>query len=104
MLSLFFGAAGQVALIAVLLGAGLPVLFAVGVRSFALAGGDGSTGAAVSTAQAPGLPAPLLRALGVLCFVIVVAAVAVGLSIIIATGLGQAVSFEHVFPTFVPKG
>lgn len=99
MLSLFFSAAGQVALIAVLLGAGLPVLFAVGVRSFALA--DGSTG----TAPAPGgLPAPLLRALGVLCFVIVVAAVAVGLSIIIATGLGQAVSFEHVFPTFVPKG
>ncbi|QHC60283.1 hypothetical protein [Rathayibacter sp. VKM Ac-2760] len=97
MLSLFLGAAGQVALIAVLLGAGLPVLFAVGVRSFALAGGDGS-------APAPGLPAPLLRALGVLCFVIVVAAVAVGLSIIIATGLGQAVSFEHVVPTFVPKG
>ncbi|MDY0912911.1 hypothetical protein [Rathayibacter festucae] len=97
MLSLFFSAAGQVALIAVLLGAGLPVLFAVGVRSFALAGGDGD-------APAPGLPAPLLRALGVLCFVIVVAAVAVGLSIIIATGLGQAVSFEHVFPTFVPKG
>jgi hypothetical protein len=32
-----------------------------------------------------------------------VAAVAIGLTVIIATGFGQEVSFEHVFPTFVPK-
>lgn len=102
MLSLFLGAAGQVAIVALLLGAGLPVLFAVGVRSFALADASADTGAAAPSSG--GLPAPLLRALGVLCFVLVVGAVAVGLSVIIATGLGQAVSFEHVFPTFVPKG
>ena len=103
MLSLFLGAAGQVAIVALLLGAGLPVLFAVGVRSFALAGASPDTGADTAPSSG-GLPAPLLRALGVLCFVLVVGAVAVGLSVIIATGLGQAVSFEHVVPTFVPKG
>jgi len=97
-LSLFFAAAGQVALVALILGAGLPALFAVGVRSFAVAG------ASNPDQPAGRLPVPLLRGLGVLCFALVVAAVAVGLSIIIATGLGQAVSFEHVFPTFVPKG
>ena len=98
MFSLFLEAAAQVAIIALVLGAGLPALFAVGVRSFALAG------ASAGPERSSGLPAPVLRGLGALCFALVVAAVAVGLSIIIATGLGQAVSFEHVFPTFVPKG
>lgn len=95
MLPLFFSAAGQVAVVAVLLGAGLPVLFAVGVRFFAVAGAPDASG---------GLPAPLLRGIGVVCFALVVTAVALGLSIIIATGLGQSVSFEHGLPTFVPKG
>lgn len=95
MLALFFEAAGQVALVAVLLGAGLPVLFALGVRSFAVAGG-------VSGEQ-PRLPVPLLRVLGVACFAIVVLAVVVGLSIILATGFGQEVDFSHVIPVFVPK-
>jgi len=94
-LALFFEAAGQVALVAVLLGAGLPVLFALGVRSFAIAGG-------VSGEQ-PRLPVPLLRVLGVACFAIVVLAVVVGLSIILATGFGQEVDFSHVIPVLVPK-
>ncbi|AZZ56501.1 hypothetical protein [Rathayibacter iranicus] len=95
MLPLFLSAAAQIALVAVLLGAGLPVLFAVGVRSFAVAGAPDASS---------GLPAPVLRGIGVVCFALVVAAVALGLSIIIGTGLGQSVSFEHVIPTFVPKG
>ncbi|MWV47991.1 hypothetical protein GRS96_01725 [Rathayibacter sp. VKM Ac-2803] len=95
MFSLFLAAAGQVALVAVILGAGLPALFAVGVRSFAVAGD--------SALAERSLPAPLLRVIGVVCFVLVIAAVAIGLSIIIATGLGQTVSFENVFPTFQPK-
>ncbi|PPG69244.1 hypothetical protein C5C31_10815 [Rathayibacter rathayi] len=114
MLSLFLSAAGQVALVAVLLGAGLPVLFAVGVRSFAVASGAGAVGAGVVGAGAlaagapparrSGLPAPLLRGIGALCFALVVGSVVIGLSVIIATGLGQSVSFEHMIPTFAPKG
>ncbi|NQX29003.1 hypothetical protein HQQ81_16775 [Microbacteriaceae bacterium VKM Ac-2854] len=110
MLSLFLAAAGQVALVAVLLGAGLPALFAVGVRSFALAGNAqdagpadfaGSTG---RSGRSNAIPVPVLRGFGVLCFAIVIAAVAIGLTIIIATGFGQQVSFENIIPTFVEKG
>lgn len=98
MLALFFAAAGQVALVAVLLGAGLPALFAVGVRSFAVAGNSADAG------RSGGVPVPVLRSFGVLCFAIVITAVAIGLTIIIATGFGQQVSFEHIIPTFVEKG
>jgi hypothetical protein len=97
--SLFVEAAGQVALAALLLGAGLPALFAVGVRSFTLAGAGGGT----ADGERSRVPVPVLRTVGVLCFVLVVAAVAIGLTVIIATGFGQEVSFENVFPTFVPK-
>lgn len=102
MFSLFVEAAGQVALAALLLGAGLPALFAVGVRSFTLAGAGGGADT-VDGADRSRIPAPVLRAVGVLCFVLVVVAVAIGLTVIIATGFGQEVSFENVFPTFVPK-
>jgi hypothetical protein len=104
--SLFLEAAGQVALVAVLLGAGLPVLFAVGVRSFALArmaGGESSPHPTDGSDTSRRLLQSLLRVGGALCFVLVVVAVAVGLTVIIATGFGQEVSFENVFPTFVPK-
>jgi hypothetical protein len=104
--SLFLEAAGQVALVALLLGAGLPVLFAVGVRSFALArtaGAASSDGTTGSNGTARGPLQPGLRIVGVLCFVLVVVAVAVGLTVIVATGFGQEVSFDNVFPTFVPK-
>jgi hypothetical protein len=102
MFALFLEAAAQVAVIALVLGAGLPALFAVGVRSFALAGGASPDGSAADTAS-PSVPAPLLRLIGGVCFAVVVLAVLVGLTIIVATGFGQEVSFEHVFPTFAPK-
>jgi hypothetical protein len=98
---LFLDAAVQVALVALVLGAGLPALFAIGVRSFTLAGSAGSSdGEATRPSR---LPVSMLRLIGTLCFVVVVAAVAIGLSVIIATGFGQEVSFEHVIPAFVPK-
>ena len=102
MFTLFLEAAGQVALVAILLGAGLPALFAVGVRSFTLAGSAGDADADGASTSSR-IPAPVLRVIGSLCYVLVVAAVAIGLSVIIATGFGQEVSFEHVLPTFVPK-
>jgi hypothetical protein len=103
MFTLFLDAAGQVALAALLLGAGLPALFAVGVRSFTLAGAAGKPAAAGETIPSSRIPVGVLRAIGTLCFVLVVVAVAVGLTVIIATGFGQEVSFEHIVPTFVPK-
>lgn len=100
MFPLFLEAAGQVAVIALVLGAGLPALFAVGVRSFTLAGTSGQASAPTDGSRVS--PA-LLRIVGIVCFAVVVLAVVLGLTIIIATGFGQEVSFENVFPTFVPK-
>lgn len=100
MFPLFLEAAGQVAIIALVLGAGLPALFAVGVRSFTLAGTNGHASAPTNGSRVS--PA-VLRGLGILCFAIVVLAVVLGLTIIIATGFGQEVSFENIVPTFVPK-
>lgn len=103
MFTLFLEAAGQVAIAALLLGAGLPALFAVGVRSFTIAGAAGATDIDGETTTPSRLPVPLLRAIGTLCFVLVVAAVIIGLTVIIATGFGQELSFENLVPTFVPK-
>lgn len=104
MFTLFLEAAGQVAVAALVLGAGLPLLFALGVRSFTLAGAAGRSDLDDGeTSPGSRLPIPVLRAIGTLCYVLVVVAVVVGLAVIIATGFGQEVSFEHIVPTFVPK-
>jgi hypothetical protein len=103
MLPLFLSAVGQVAVVALVLGAGLPALFALGVRSFALASPD-TRGRVAGSDAAAHLPVAVLRVLGALCFAVVVLAVVAGLTVIIATGLGQTVSFEHVIPTFTSKG
>jgi hypothetical protein len=95
MFPLFLEAAWQVTLAALLLGAGLPVLFALGVRSFAVAG-TGEDGV-------QGANRILLRTAGLLCFVLIVAAVAIGLTIIVATGFGKEVSFEQIVPMIVDK-
>jgi hypothetical protein len=100
--ALFLDAAGQVVVAALLLGAGLPALFAVGVRSFTLAGATRTPDAAGTTPPSR-IPVPALRAIGTLCYLLVVAAVAIGLSVIIATGFGQELSFENLVPTFVQK-
>src|SRR5262245_61336736 len=100
MWNLFGEAAWKVALWGLILGAGLPALFAVGVRLMILA--NNPQGAAEIGVRSPVGPS-VNRALGVACFVLVVAAFAVGITVIVAAGLGKEVSFEHVFPTLVPK-
>jgi hypothetical protein len=82
--------------VGVILGAGLPLVFALGIRSLAL----GSAGA---TTDAPHEPHPAGRLLAGLCFLAVLVAVALGITVIVAAGFGKVVSFEHVYPTLVPK-
>jgi hypothetical protein len=74
------------------LGAGVPLVFALGIR--AMAAGDGAMA---------GRPAPAARALGVLCFAIVLLGVALGITFVVATGFGKQLSFEHVYPVLVNK-
>jgi succinate dehydrogenase/fumarate reductase cytochrome b subunit len=92
-----FEGAWKVLLAGVILGAGLPMVFAFGIRSLAW----GTGGAAEVAVDAR--PHPVGRLLAVLCFAIVVLGIVLGLTIIISSGFGKAVSFEHVYPTIVDK-
>jgi hypothetical protein len=100
-LSLALQAAWRVLLVGLILGAGLPTLFALGVRSLAWgAGGDAEVhadGAAGPKAR------PLGTMLGYVCFAIVLLGVGLGITYIVASGFGKMLSFEHVFPTIVDK-
>ena len=99
--TLAFEAAWKVLGIGLLLGAGLPALFAVGVRSMAYGqGGDaerhrpGSAGPAAH---------PVGRVVAGLCFLVVVLAVVLGIGYIVATGFGKVITFDHVYPTITDK-
>jgi hypothetical protein len=99
-LSLEFQAIWKILVLGIILGAGLPALFAVGIR--ALAYGQGGE-AEVHTAGTAATPHPIGRVLAGLCFAIVVLAVALGIVFIVASGLGKALSFEHIYPTIIDK-
>lgn len=98
MLQLFFDAAWKVLVAGLVLGAGIPALFAAGVRFNAVGVSDDGTVATGSGSRA--LPVVVAW----LCFALAAVAVVLGLLVIIAAGFGKEVSFEHVFPTLVPKG
>ncbi|MFF5232949.1 hypothetical protein [Dactylosporangium sp. NPDC000521] len=85
-------AAWKVLLAGLILGAGLPALFALGVRSLAYGAGGPDRA-----------PRPLGTAGGYLCFAIVLLGVMLGITFIVASGFGKALSFEHVYPTVVDK-
>jgi hypothetical protein len=96
-LQLAFEGAWRVLLVSLLFGAGLPLVFALGIRSLAWGtGGDAEV--------SHDAPHPLGKAVAGLCLVVVVAGVALGISIIAAGGFGKAVSFDHGYPTLVEKG
>ncbi|WP_030440295.1 hypothetical protein [Actinoplanes subtropicus] len=96
-----FEAAWKVLLAGLVLGAGLPLLFALGVRSLAWgAGGDAETHAAGSAGPKA---QPIGTVIGWLLFAVVLAGIALGITFIVASGLGKQLSFEHVFPTIVNK-
>ena len=96
MLSLYFTDNMDVIVIGLLVGAGLPAIFSLGMASYAYgSGGDAETD------HAPGHP--LWRGVGVVCFGIVLAGIALGISIIVAKGFGYHVTFENFLPHFEPK-
>jgi hypothetical protein len=90
----------RVLLAGLILGAGLPTVFALGIRAMAFgAGGD----AEVHTARAVPGPHPVGRGIGYLLFLIVLTGVALGITFIVASGFGKALSFAHIYPTLVDK-
>lgn len=96
MLPLFFQAIGQVLLIGILVGAGLPAIFAYGIKAMAYgAGGDAEVDHAAGHR--------IGTVLGVACFALVAVVIALGIAIIVSSGFGYHVSFEHIFPAFKKK-
>ncbi|MCE1177815.1 MAG: hypothetical protein LWW86_02100 [Micrococcales bacterium] len=88
--------AGKVLLAGLILGAGLPAVFALGIRALAYGvGGD----AEVSHEQ----PHPVGKLLAALCFAVVLGGIGLGIAIVVASGFGKAVSFEHIVPVIVDK-
>ncbi len=82
-------AAGRVLVACLLLGAGLPALFSVGLSQLAAARGvDGETR----------LPPALHRVFAYLMFGVVVLAILLGLSFILAHGLGFTITFNGLLP------
>lgn len=102
-----FEAIWKVLLWSIILGAGLPAIFALAVRSLAWGApaeadghGGGQGGATVTTGG--GHPAGKIIA-GIL-LLIVIYCVAAAIVFIIATGKGDNISFAHIIPTITSAG
>lgn len=100
MIGKFVTAASQVLFVALIVGAGLPAIFAVGVRALAAGAGPEDAHEHGATAS-PGNR--LSTVFGYCCFAMVLAAVALAITIIVASGFGKTVSFEHLLPVLVDK-
>ena len=88
--------AWKVLLAGLIFGAGLPLIFALGIRAMAY----GTGGAAETGSERPH---PVGRVLGVICFVVVLAAVALGITMIVASGFGKEVVFNGILPVIQDK-
>jgi len=95
-LALAADGAWKVLLASLILGAGLPMVFALGVRARAFAAG-------ARTDDEHAQRRPVGNVLFVLCLLVVLAGVALGITIVVASGFGKAVSFQHIYPTIVSK-
>jgi hypothetical protein len=88
----------QVLLASVVLGAGLPVVFALGVRSLAWGTGhDAGDGAAARPGN------PLGKVLAVVLFAIVLYVLAIGIYYIVVGGHGKELQFNGIWPSQVAK-
>ena len=85
----------RVLVVGLVLGAGLPAVFALGIRALAYGqGGD----AELSHVR----PHPVGKVLAGLAFAVVVAGVLLGLTVIVASGVGKEVVFDP-FPMIIDK-
>jgi hypothetical protein len=90
----------RILLVGMLFGAGLPTIFAWGIR--ALAWGTGGE-AEIHNADELLKPHRGGRLIAYTLFAIVIATVVAGVGYIIAHGLGFTVSFNGLLPAFTPK-
>ena len=90
----------RVLLAGLVLGAGLPAMFAFGVR--ALAWGTGGE-AEIHETGVVLKPHPFGRLVAYTMFSLVLIAVLLGIGYIVAHGLGMSITFSGLWPVFTPK-
>jgi hypothetical protein len=100
-LTLALEGAWKVLLASLVLGAGLPALFALGVRSHAY--GSGGEAEMHETGVTPSTQRPIGIVVAWILFAVVLLVVLLGITFIVVSGFGKALSFEHVFPVIVDK-
>ncbi len=82
----------QVLFVGLLVGAGLPAVFALGIRALAWAdGGDAEV--------SHGRPQPVGRVLAYACFALVGVGVLLGLAVIVSGGVGLELGLDGMVPT-----
>ncbi|MCA0157025.1 hypothetical protein LB823_12515 [Tsukamurella sp. M9C] len=96
-ISLALDAVWKVLLVGLILGAGLPALFAVGVRGLAIGNGHEREDGSVHK------PNPMGNALAAIAFLIVIVAVVLGVSMIVASGFKYELTFDNIYPWFEKK-
>ena len=92
-------AAWKVLLVGLLLGAGLPTLFAFGVQSLAVGNGFTDPDSDVATSA----PNPAAKALAYALFAVVLAAVGLGIAYIVAHGFGYSITWVDSIVPVVKK-
>jgi hypothetical protein len=90
----------RILLIGLVLGAGLPTLFAFGIRALAWGTGGDAAEHADGEAMSPHLGG---RLVAYTVFAIVVLSVVAGVGYIVAHGLGITITFNGIVPVFTPK-
>ncbi|HEY3337677.1 MAG TPA: hypothetical protein VGK18_04175 [Propionicimonas sp.] len=90
----------RVLLVGMLLGAGLPTMFAFGIRALAWGAGGEAEVHADGVVLKPHLAG---RVIAYTMFTLVILAVLLGIAYIVAHGLGWTVTFNGVVPVFTPK-
>jgi len=96
-IELALNAVWKVLLVGLILGAGLPALFAVGVRGLAVGNGHEQEDGTVHQ------PNPLGNVLAAIAFLVVIVAVVLGVAMIVASGFKYELTFEHIYPWFEKK-
>ncbi len=92
-LKLAFSSGLRVIIAGLILGAGVPAMFSLGIRALAMGGAS----------QEGGTIRPIGKTLGTVCFGVVVLAIALGITFIVASGFGKKLDFHNIYPVLVDK-
>ncbi len=88
--------AWHVLLVGLVLGAGLPALFALGIRALSMGASDPDPGGRRR-------PSPAGRVIAGLCFAVVLLGILAGIGVIVAHGLGAQLTFNGLIPVFTRR-